>query len=201
MQNLVSISLNTLEGNFIHQSPWLFKYFQKNCWKLISMPFIFYTIAQYGGNSHRYHICIFMQTFTWINEVFCMSGFPFRHRSLFLRAHFQAHAENRALKQCLAAAAFPQHSSELAILNSFFLSISRAVRDPLSILNPYERAMFTLGNTTAYSKFTPCKWSSLAPHFGICSVISREGTVRQTYKSIHAHASCTFLAHWKSKQF
>lgn len=125
----------TLKGNFIHQSPWLFKYFHRICWKLISMPFICYTVAQYGGNSHRYHICIFMQTFTWINEVFCMSGFPFRRKSLFPRAHFQEHAENRALKQCLAAAAFPQRGSELAILNSFFLSISGAVQDPLSILN------------------------------------------------------------------
>lgn len=104
------------------------------------MPFICYTVAQYGGNSHRYYICIFIQTFTWINEVFCMSGFPFRHKSLFPRAHFQKHGENRAFKQCLAAAAFPQRGSELAILNSFLLCISRALQDPLRILNPYKYA-------------------------------------------------------------
>lgn len=150
----------TLKGNFIHQSPWLFKYFQKICWKLISMPFICYTVAQYGGNSHRYHICIFMQTFTWINEVFCMSGFPFRHKSLFPRAHFQEHPENRVLEQCLAAAAFPQCGSKLAILNSFFLCISGAVQDPLSILNPYEHACLPMAMLQLTANSFPCKWSS-----------------------------------------
>lgn len=150
----------TLKGNFIHQSSWLFKYFQKICWKLISMPFICYTVAQYGGNSHRYHICIFMQTFTWINGVFCMSGFPFRHKSLFPRAHFQDHAENRALKQCLAAAAFPQCGSELAILNLFFLCISGAVQDPLSILNPYEHASLPMATLQLTANSFPCKRSS-----------------------------------------
>lgn len=162
-----------LKGNFIHQSSRLFKYFQKICWKLISMPFICYTVAQYGGNSHRYHICIFMQTFTWINEVVCMAGFPFRHKSLFLRAHFQEHAENRALKQCLAAAAFPQCGSELAILNSFFLCISGAVQDdPSEYFKPLWACLFTHGNATAYCKFIPLQTILLAPRFGICSVIS-----------------------------
>lgn len=69
-----------------------------------------------------------------------MSGFPFRQKSLFPRAHFQEHAANRALKQRLAAAAFPQCGSELVILNSFFLCISGAAQDPSSILEPSEHA-------------------------------------------------------------
>lgn len=69
-----------------------------------------------------------------------MSGFPFRHKSLFLRTHFREHAENTAFKQRLAAAALAQHGSELAILNSFFLPISRAVQGPQGIVTPYKHA-------------------------------------------------------------
>lgn len=87
-----------------------------------------------------------------------MSGFPFRHKSLFPSAHFQEHAENRALKQRLAAAAaFPQCGSELAILNSFFLCISGAVQDPLSILNPHEHACLPVAMLQPTEHSFPCK--------------------------------------------
>lgn len=126
------------------------------------MPFIWHTVAWYRGNSHRYHICIFMQTFTWINEVFCMSGFPFRHKSPFSSTHFQEDAESTAFKQRLAAAAFTQRGSELAILNSFFLPISRAVQDPLSILTPYKHASFPTAALQLLTNSFLSKWFS--PH-------------------------------------
>lgn len=89
-----------------------------------------------------------------------MSGFPFRHKSLFPRAHFQEHTEKRALKQHLAAAAFPQCGSKLAILNSFFLSISSAVQDLSSILNTYKRACLPMATLQLTANSFPCKQSS-----------------------------------------
>lgn len=86
-----------------------------------------------------------------------MSGFPFRHKSLFPRAHFQEHAEKRALKQCLAAAAFPRCGSKLAIFNSLFPSFSSAVQDPLSILNSYERACLPMATLQLKANSFPCK--------------------------------------------
>lgn len=67
MQTQVSISLNDFKRQLDTSEPVTVEVFsEKNCGKLISMPFMCYTVAQY--HSHRYHICIFMQTFTWIKE-------------------------------------------------------------------------------------------------------------------------------------
>lgn len=91
-----------------------------------------------------------------------MSGFPFRHKSPFSSTHFQEDAESTAFKQRLAAAAFTQRGSELAILNSFFLPISRAVQDPLSILTPYKHASFPTAALQLLTNSFLSKWFS--PH-------------------------------------